>query len=309
MMDKSHADLSTNNCGELWVMDPSTENATEILLILIAVNGVSLSLAMFLNLSAMIVLKQIEDIPGGNKVILFNLSLADFLSGFLSQLLWIALMAAQLMGYQVCSLAKAATFCGLMLWMVSFSVLVLASIERYICIFYPFFHERISNSRVFICITLLIWLKAILVSILYNFSLLRTAVNIGFAVINSIGCCTIAFIYASIYHVTCKVRKEIQDQAASVGNHQTNSRRDGRFINLVAVVVGLSLLFYIPFAILVCISIFTDIKINVKVIQILWTLVLANSFIDPICYFMLNKKLRRKLIALWKRTGERGNMA
>ena len=287
-------------------MDPNTHNATEILVAFITINGVSLSLAIFLNVSAMIVLKRTQDIPGGNKMTLFNLSLADFLSGFLSQVLWIAFMTGQLLGHQVCSLANATTFCGLLLWTVSFLTLVLASIERYICILYPFSHERITNSRLFFYITLSIWFVAVLASILYLFPVMKPAVNISLGVINCIGCCIITYSYARVFHFAYKVRQEIQDQASSIGNRQTsrNNRRERGSIEMMAVVVGLSLLFYFPYGISLYIAIFTNIKIDAKAFQALWTFALANSFIDPICYFMLNKTLRKKMIALWRCAGE-----
>ena len=40
-----------------------------------------------------------------------------------------------------------------------------------------------------------------------------------------------------------------------------------------------------------------------------WSLSLANSFIGSICYFELNKILRKKMNALWGCTGGRDNMA
>ena len=292
-------------------MDPNTSNATETLLTLISINGVSLFLAIFLNASAIIVLTRIQDIPGGNKVTLFNLSLADFLAGVLSQALWIAFMTAQLLGHQICPLAKATTFFGLMLCAVSFSVLVLASIERYICIFYPFLHERIANSRFFFRITLSNWLVSLLVSTLYLFPVMKPAVNITLAVTNSIGCCIITYIYARVFHFAYKVRKEIQDQASSVGNRQTgrNSRRERGSVKMIAFVVGLSFLFYFPYGICLYLVSFTQVKISGKTFRIAWTLSLANTFIDPICYFVLNKTLRTKMIALWGCARERGNVA
>ena len=310
-MANSQEDVHTNNCGEIWVMDLNSSNASEILLLLISINGVSLSLAILLNVSAMIVLKRIQDIPEGNKVTLFNLSLADFLSAILSQVLWIAFMTGQLLGHQICPLANATTFCGLMLWTVSFSTLVLASIERYICIFHPFHHERITNSKIFFYIMLSIWLIALLASTLYIFPVMKLAVNISVAVINSIGCCIITCIYVRVLHLAYKVRKEVQDQASSVGNRQAErkSRRERGSVKMIAVVVGLSLLFYFPYGISLYIAMFTSIKIDAKAFQALWTFALANSFIDPICYFMFNKKLRKKMIALWGCSGERGNMA
>ena len=292
-------------------MDPNTNNGSGILLTLISINGVSLSLTMFLNISAMIVLRWIQDVPGGNKVTLFNLSLADFLTSLLSQVLWIAFMTAQLLGHRICPLAKAATFCGLMLLTVSSSILVLASIERHICIFYPFVHERIANSKIFFHITLSIWLIALLASTLYLFPVLKPAVSISLAVINSIYCCIIAYIYARVFHFAFKVQKEIQDQASSVGNWQTgrNNRRERGSVKMMTVVVGLSLLFYCPYGISLYIMTFTNIKIDAKSFQAFWTFALANSFIDPICYVMLNKKLRKRMTALWGCAGERDNMA
>ena len=277
----------------------------------ISINGISLSLAIFLNVSAMIVLTRIQDIPGGNKLTLFNLSLADFLSGLLSQVLWIAFMAAQLLGHQICSLARLATFCGLTLYIVSFSTLVLASIERYICIFYPFLHARITDSRIFVYIILCIWFTALLNSILYLFSDMKTAVTACFTLLNSAGCCIMAYIYARMCHLAYKVRKEIKDQAASVGNQQTEwqSRRERRSVRMIAVVVGVSLLVYFPYGICLYIGTFTPIKIEAKVFDVIWTLALTNSFMDPICYFMFNKTLRKKMIALWRSACSRNCIA
>ena len=310
-MAKSQSTDTANDCGQIWVMDLNSSNASEIIVVLISINGVSLSLAIFLNVSAMIVLKRIQDIPGGNKVTLFNLSLADFLSGILSQVLWIVFMTGQLLGHQICPLANATTFCGLMLYIVSFSTLVLASIERYICIFYPFLHARITDTRIFLYIIICIWFTGLLNSILYIFPVMKTAVTGCFALINSIGCFIMAYIYARVCHLAYKVRKEIKDQAASVGNQQTErqDRKERRSVRMIAVVVSVSLLVYFPYGICLYIGTFTDTIIEAKVFDIIWTLALTNSFLDPICYFMFNKTLRKKMIALWRSACSRNCIA
>ena len=290
--------MSTISCGEVWVLNP---NLSGTLIILISINGLSLCSAIFLNLSAIIVMWRIDYIPGCNRSILFNLSLVDLLSGLLPQVLWVTFMATQLSGYQFCPLANALTFCGLMLFTVSFLILVLASIERYMCIFHPFVYERVSGSGTFKIIGC-IWLTALSTSILYLFPVMKTPIHVGIAVIVSMGCCVIAFIYGRVFHLALKVRQEIQDQTASVNNWPKNrhGRRQRGSIKMTAFVVALSLLCYCPYGISLFIATFTNTKINSKVFCVFWTIALANTSIDPICYFVFNKTLKQKLLALWR---------
>ena len=293
--------MSTNGCGEIWVLNPNANYLSGTLIILILINGLSLCLTVFLNLSAMIVMWRIDHISGSNRPILFNLSLVDLLSGLVSQVLWITFMATQLSGNQFCSLARAATFCGLTLFAVSFLILVFASIDRYICIFHPFVYERVSSSGLFVKIIGCIWFTSLSTSVLYLFPEMKTAINVGVAVINSIGCCVITFIYARVIHLAFKVHQQIQDQMASVSNWPTN-RHEGRHrgsIKMTSFVVALSLLCYCPYGISLFITTFTNTKIDPKVFGVLWTVALANTSIDPICYFVFNKTLRQRLLALW----------
>lgn len=289
-------------CGELWVLNRNASDTSQLLLLLIILNIISFLLIVFLNSSAVIAIWRLEQIAGSTKEILLNLAITDLLSGLLSELLWIIFMGTQLAGYQNCILAKATTFCGLVLWTVSFSTLVLASIERYMCIFRPFSHNAVNTSKRFSAIIACIWVTGILLSILYQFQVMKETLLIMGAVVNSIGCSVIGFVYVRVCHFAYKVRKEIKAQAQSVHNESREAqpiRRRGSF-NMVALIVGLSILFYFPYGVSLYITTLSSTKVDARTFSFLWTLTLSNALIDPICYFLLNKTLRHKILDLWK---------
>ena len=290
------------NCGEIWVLDLSTSNTSSLLPCLIVLNSIFLCSTIFLNLSAIVIIWKLDDVPGSNRVILLNLSLADLLSGFFSQLIWIIFMVTQVAGHQLCALATATTFCGFTLWAVSFSILVLASIERYLCIFHPFLHERISSSKLFTITVVCVWLTGLSMSILYQFETMKKPLEIISAVFNSVGCCIMALVYARVFHLAYKVRREIRQQADSVNNQPTENQSKGRrgSVNMKALVVALTLLFYFPYSTALYMTTLGSTKINAVVFSILWTFALANASFNPICYFMLNKALRKKMLDLWR---------
>ena len=292
--------MQSNDCGEIWVLNPNIDNVSNILAVLMSINGVSLCCTVFLNASALVVIWQANHIPGSDRVILLSLSLANLLSGLISQVLWLSFMATQLTGNQICAIAKGVTFFGLLLGTVSFSVLVLASIERYLCIFHPFVHERISRSRTFAKIIVCLWFKALSISLMYPFPALRAAVSIGIAATASLGCCAIAFIYARVCYLAYKVHQQIQDQARSV--HNCSIRRQQGSIKMTAFVVGLTVLLYLPCGISLYMMIFARMTINVTAFNFLCTIAITTTAVDPICYFILNRTIRRKLIALWRCT-------
>ena len=279
------------------MIDISKDYSTSNLISLIVVNSVNLIITIFLNLSAIIVIWQLEDVAGSSRILLLSLSFTDLLNGMISQPIFITFMSVQVAGKNICILAKIVTFVGLTLWVASFSTLVLASIERYLCIFHPFIHERINASKTFAVLLVSFWATGLLMAGLYQIEGIIKELSIIAAIFNASGCLLMAFVYIRVYYLAQKVRREIRDQAQSVGNQGNHSSRSA---NMIAVIVALSIICYAPYAIAVYIDSLSDMRVAALLFDWFWTLVMVNSAFNPICYCLLNKSLRDRTLDMWR---------
>lgn len=284
-------------CGTSWVIDIGKDDSNSNLISLIAVNSLNSIITIFLNLSAIVIIWRLEQVPGSSRILLLSLSFTDLLTGMISQPIFITFMSLQVAGKNICILAKIATFVGLTLWVASFSTLVLASIERYLCIFYPFIHERINASNMFAVLLASFWVTGLLMASLFQIEGIIKELSMIAAMFNAAGCLIMALVYIRVYYLAQKVRREIRDQAQSVGNQSDHSSRSA---NMIAIIVALSLISYIPYGVAVYIDSLSDLRVAALLFDWFWTLVMANSTINPICYCLLNKSLRKRTFDLWR---------
>ena len=190
-------------CGTSWVIDISKDGSMSNLISLIVVNSVNLVITIFLNLSTIIVIWRLQDVAGSSRILLLSLSFTDLLNGIISQPIFVTFMSLQVAGKNMCILAKIATLVGLTLWVASFSTLVLASIERYLCIFHPFIHERINASKTFAVLLASFWATGLLMAGLYQIEGIIKELSIIAAIFNASGCLLMALVYIHSSLLSC----------------------------------------------------------------------------------------------------------
>ena len=284
---------SKSLCDAHWVMDP--EVSRNGIITLVYIQSFLVLVTLFANAIEIIVVWGAEECVGTKKVILLNLCVSDFLHGLITQVAYIVFLVFQVYGRTICFLATACMSSCLLLAHVSILSLWLASTERYLCVVRPFVHERYLHSNLWVVTVVMVWGVAILVTILHRFYLeggLTLAVSI------LIACVCIGLMYMKIASVAIKARKEIRQQHASVGNADERRRRSAM---VLAMIVVLTIICYVPFSYCVLLAkIGAAAQFQKLVVNWLWCLLTFSSVLNPICYCLMNKTLRRRCLKLLK---------
>ena len=250
---------------------------------------------LFVNAVELIVVWRAEECVGTKKTILLNLCISDFLHGLITQGAYTVFLVFQACGKTICFLARAATSSCLLFTHVSILSLWLASAERYLCIIHPFVHQRYLHSNLWAVTVVLVWGVAIFITIFCHFYYVG---GLALAVSIVISCVGIGLMYIRIAIIVSKARKVIHQQHASVGNVDEGRRRSAM---LFAVLVVLTIICYAPFSYCVLLTrVGTPTQSEKITLNWLWCLLIVSSVLNPICYCLMNKTLRRKWLKLFK---------
>ena len=296
----------SNICAETWMIRYTHGKSFLVHIIsLLTVNALITLVGTFLNVSEILVILRLNSIPGTTKGILLNLCIADLLALIINEPMYIVLMSFELSRVSICPLANAVSIHCLALWIVSFSVLVLASFERFLCIQRPFMYERIKDTRLATILIAMIWIIAIGMSFWSWYERHTGGLLIVFAVVcayTGIGSATIAFLYTKIYYSAYKARQRIRAQTSSIHGTRGTRENGGRpKANMIAMIVILTLVCYAPLSLSNLLQRMKVITVGNIAINWFWSLMMLNTCVNPICFSILNKTLRRKLLQLWRK--------
>ena len=289
-------------CGQLWILELQENVDQQIavqqgLIALIITNSVLSVGTTVLNFSIFIVLFNLSTLPRGTRIILLNLTASDCLTGVLAQPLYISFLVLQWQGDTICLLARAATFVCFLVTTVSFTTLLVATTERYLSIFHPYVHQTIVESIKSNIIVVLVWMFAAGVTISGSFAAIRTEIYAFLAVFQMTGCIWITFVYIKIYHLVFSIRKNAEIQENSLHGRARGSKSS---TDITFVIVLLCVACYSPFVIKVYAITFGNQAGNSLTVNYTKTLQLANSLLNPICYCVRNKEIRKAIVKFWK---------
>ena len=122
----------------------------------------------------------------------------------------------------------------------------------------------------------------------------------GLALVLSIfmSCVGIGLINIRIALAVMKAKREIRQQHASVGQTDQRGRQSAK---LFALLIVLTLICYAPFCYSVLVTrIGTATHSEKMIVNWLWCLLTVSSVLNPICYCLMNKALRRRCLKLFK---------
>ena len=239
----------------------------------------------------LITFRRLRTIPGTTRGILLNLCAVDFILGAVQEPIYITFLSLQLAGKLNCDLAFIKTVLSTFLLIISFSILLLASLERYIVIIHPFLYLRIKETCFFKALIALAWMIAIILT--STFAIIRSHKQ-SKIIVNVIGAYAgagwfvIAVLYIQIYYKAYKIHREIKDQANSV---QAEEPKRNPSAHMIGIVVATSLLCYAPFLCSLILNSFGAVVINW-----FYVIMMMNPCLDSVCYCVLNKTLRDAMI-------------
>ena len=287
-------------CGEYWVIDLDSNHTDYQIIALIVINAILSVTSAILNISSILTIRRLKTLNHGTRLVLLNLCTTDFLTGIVAQPFYIIFLSLQWEGKQVCPLAKSVVTVGLALWMASFIMLIVASTERFLNVLHPFSYERMINSSKPRFVLGTVWCFAAISAALYNIPALKTSLVIASAGLNCIGCIWMSFVYARIFYLVIKHKNRIQAVENRFQDDAGRSKDRNSSTNLTVLIVVTSLLCYFPYSIALYYDFFSGSQTPQILVNWLWTLILANSSLNPVLYCVKNSEIRRALLKFWK---------
>ena len=289
-------------CNEHWIINIENNIPYRHFIPLIIFNIVSSVVTAVLNSISLVAIWRLQSLEDGTRLILLNLCFADLLTGSVSQPLYTAFLSLQITGVTQCLIANVLSSISLGLASTSFHMLLVASTERYLSLFYPYWHQRIVNGFKPKAVALMVWIISLVNICLNNINMIKNWFFVTMMVVSGLELAWLSFIYVKIFHLACKVRKQVGHQQKGWPLDKNNKNSLLTIKNsFTGFLVMVSLICYIPYSVAMYYDTVCAHQIDQTLTNWLWTLVIANSFINPLCYYIKNKDIRkavRKLIGV-----------
>ena len=282
-------------CDELLVIEIETNEYDNELTSLIVINCLLSMLTVVLNSTCLLAIFRLKKLEDGTRLILMNLCIADVLTGVVSQPLYAVFLFLQKLGGDYCSVASASLSVNLGLAYASFSMLLFASIERYLSLFYPFKYQEFIVGTKPRRIIAVIWLNSVLVPCLYSVKKAKMVLMMSGVILTCLACVLMSFIYIKVLCFAFKIRRRIKHETQ--GYHPAKDIRHTSK-NITGFLVVLSVVFCAPHLINTCNKLFFVRQSNGILGYWFWTLFLANSIANPLCYCMKNREIRKGVLKL-----------
>ena len=235
-----------------------------------------------LNLSLIVALASSRERNKPCTILLLNLAITDMLAGLVNMPLYYLVFRYIAENRDPCFYAKIVVPFSLAVSSASFLTVTLIAIERYVKIFYPFYHvTKLTLRFVTVCVAML-WTVAVLTVTPFFAGVSSVKVNVFVALEAMIGIVLNLYCYFRILLHARKVRLQIRNEAARFG--QANRSSTGmRYVLVGALIVLSTVICYAPIAQGKILRFFDPGNGKTRVI-ICWefTLAMMNSIINPI---------------------------
>ena len=234
-------------------------------------------------------------------LILLSLATTDFTAGLIAQPLHIAritLLVAK-HGYTSCALDISTVALGYSLIAVSFFTVSYVTLERYLAVFYPFYHERRCTRRSSLKWLIIIWIIGSAYGAVGCLPYEHT--RLGFIVMVSlIGTVFLiwnCFAYSKIFCISNKIQRKIRQEQQRFANEE-KIVKEAKAARTTFVVVASLFVFYGPAFLTTAIR--DKIVIFPQYVNIwAYTLMLANSTANPVIYCYFCHDIGREMTKLW----------
>ena len=211
----------------------------------------TIPVVIFLNAVTLIIVAKFEALQKGRFVVLALLAVTDFLSGLISQPLFVAKELYHLFYKDVnCSLDSGFFLILTVLCGASYYQLVCLTYERYVAITDPFGYPNRITARRLVYVAVANWLIQV-ADVVVQATILPPEYLIFTIIISIITLLCILYWYIKIFAVIRKHNREISRQQPNV-NHQSNSRNNfsassnHKSARTAAILLGVFSLSYIP---------------------------------------------------------------
>ena len=282
-----------------WILNTEDAKFVRQVASVIAVKILLVISAIILNILTIRGLWKLEFIPHSTRLLLLNLSSVNLLIGLLGQPMHVAFLVLLIKGNANCTIGKISDMIFFALWISALLTLLGAASERYISIFYPFFHQRLVLGSKLRLVFVSIWICAITVPSLSQMNQ-RAAYYmwLSWIIFNVLACVWLTLLYVRIYYFAYKVRRQIRKREQRFRNSESPNRKS---TNTTAILCVMTILLYFPFIVILHIHEFShSIFLNSQVFLWLETLALATSTIDPVVYCFTNKAIRKSVFGMIK---------
>ena len=252
-----------------------------------------------MNMSLIIVLVSSKEWSKPCFLLLLNLAITDFLAGFVNMPVQFIVFRYIGQGKDPCKFADFTTPIGYILGFASILMITLIASERYVSVFYPFFHMARLHPRNILAAILIVWVLSI--------SFLIPSVSVGEDTFLNASVPTIAIVcslinfycYARILLRARKVRLQINTEAARLGQENVRERKEKNLFSIGFLIVISITICYTPVGI---VSAFSLIDYGESISQGMlcwgWTLAMASSFINPVISCTFNAAIRKRLFRM-----------
>ena len=288
---------STSHCP---IMVPGYFPPKSVLLIIVVcmVNSLSSFLAATWNFLVLWAIKNTPSLHTPSSVLLFGLALADFVTGFLVQPLFVIHLIGSLAMYSpiYCISGAIAYPLASSLAFVSFSAITAISFDRYLALALHLRYGAIVTVNRVIKFILLAFVFLFPASIYFWFSKVKWFKNSLLCialVFTIVGMITILFSYIRIFTILRRHQKQIRNQNSLATRSHIDILKYRRSVLTILYVLCTIILSYIPCGISHVIALFSETEVSEFVVFAGGTMLLLNSSINPLVYCWRVKEIRQ----------------
>jgi len=292
--------ISCLNVPEYQVYCPEDSFKNNIIVNIIVNFAFSFS-STILNGSVMWVIYFRERLQTPYYLILLSLAITDFTAGLIAQPLHVAritLLVAK-HGYSSCALDISTVAIGYSLIAVSFFTVSYVTLERYLAIFYPFYHERRctrQSSKKWLAVVWMIGLAYGAVGCL-PYSRTRVIFVGMVSVIGTVFLIWNCFAYSRIFHISRKIQLRVRQEQQRFATDE-KIVKEAKAARTTFVVVASLVAFYVPAFLTTAMR--DKLPVFPKFINIwAYTFMLINSTANPVIYCYFCHDIGREMKKLW----------
>ena len=260
-----------------------------------ALNSALAVATTFANLVVLLAMRHVTSIRLPSKLLLCSLVLTDLGAGSVVQPQFAALLFSRAVhpGIPQCLLNKTFLFTGSMFSGASFLTLAAISLDRYAALFFHLDYQRIVTTRRIFAVLALVWSMALFwaSTLLWKYELWLTFALIVAAVTFA----TVSVAFIKIYRrlKTRQVESRAPQQTQQRAGNTLNMDRYQKLAFAMITVYVIFIVCYVPY---ICLSLVVRIIGYTALTMCLWgfayTIVLLNSFMNPLVYCLLLPEIR-----------------
>ena len=253
---------------------------------------------IFVNLALAVALATSREKRRPCTLLLLNLTVTDFLTGLVSMPSYFYVFRLVSSGKYPCRLVALSAPFAFTIGGTSFMTVSMIAMERYISVFHPYFHAAkltFGKTLLFIGIAWILPGSFVMPSVVGHFDV---HLNL-FIAIFPVSCVVVTiFCYLRILLQARKVRLQIQNQEARLGQRNT-SITDRRYVSVGGLIVVSMIVCFSPIALSNLLWFMGVRNRSIKEIRCWeWTLVMANSSINPVITCSFCPPIRWRVLEL-----------